>query len=156
LTLPNGQFHRVAEEEAIRFATLEVIDQRRRQPLRLAGQIPRSMNLHSRGGVNYRGRHTHVWQFRFAAVGGSPQLSYYLVGVQAKRQAYYAAYPALDDSDEENHVLAAWIAADSRAYSARERVLSLYRERLDERPDEAARHYELALIGISGRLSGCG
>jgi tetratricopeptide (TPR) repeat protein len=107
------------------------------------------MNLHSRGGVNYRGRHTHVWQFRFAAVGGSPQLSYYLVGVQAKRQAYYAAYPALDDSDEENPVLAAWIAADSRAYSARERVLSLYRERLDERPDEAARHYELALVGIS-------
>jgi tetratricopeptide (TPR) repeat protein len=148
LALPPGLSQRAAEGEAIRFATLEIIDQRRRQPLRLAGEIPRSMGLFHRGGLEYRGRLIHVWQFRFAAVGGSTKLSYHLLGVQAKRQVYFSVYPVLDSSHGEDGALAAWIAADSRAYTARERVLSVYRKRLDEQPNEAARHYELALVGI--------
>jgi tetratricopeptide (TPR) repeat protein len=140
---------RAAEGEAIRFATLEIIDQRRRQPLRLAGEIPRSMKLIHRGGLDYRGRLTHVWQFRFAAAGGSTKLSYHLLGVRAKRQVYFSVYPVLDSSPNEDGALAAWIAADSRAYTARERVLSVYRQRLDEQPSEASRHYELALVGIA-------
>jgi hypothetical protein len=97
LALPPGLSQRAAEAEAIRFATMEIIDQRRRQPLRLAGEIPRSMKLIHRGDLDYRGRLTHVWQFRFAAAGGSTKLSYHLLGVRAKRQVYLSVYPVLDN-----------------------------------------------------------
>jgi tetratricopeptide (TPR) repeat protein len=71
------------------------------------------------------------------------------VGVQAK-QSYFSAYPAvLTASDDEDTHLAGWIAGDWGAYSERERVLQVYRQRVSEKPEDAARHYELALVGVT-------
>jgi len=148
LALPPGLTHADAEKAAVRFATLEVIDSARRDPFRLSGSIPRSMVLTYRGGLIYRGRPTRVWRFKLEP--GVPLSTHHLVGVQAKRHAYYCAYPAiLTASDDEDAHLAGRIAGDWRAYSERERVLQVYRQRLSEKPQDAARHYELALVGVT-------
>jgi tetratricopeptide (TPR) repeat protein len=151
LALPPGLAHGDAEREAIRFATLEIIDRARREPLRLSNSIPRSMGLTYRGGVDYRGRPTHVWGFRVASLPGLSDAQYHLLGVQASRQSYYAVYQILEETDEEaeNQNLAGWIAGDWRAYSARERILDVYRRRQYEEPHNAGRHYELALVGVT-------
>jgi hypothetical protein len=147
LALPPGLTHADAERAAVRFATLEVVDRDRLDPFRLRGAIPRSMDLTYRGGLTYRGRPTHVWRFRLEP--RVPHTTHHLVGVQAQ-QTYFSAYPAIltVDDDEETH-LAGWIAGDWRAYSARGRVLQEYRRRLSEKPEDAARHYELALVGVT-------
>ncbi len=148
LALPPGLTHADAESAAIRFATLEVIDLDRPDPFQLRGAIPRSMALTHRGGLTYRGRPTRVWRFRLEP--GVPVSTHHLVGVQAKRHAYYCAYPAvLTASDDEDTHLAGWIAGDWGAYSERERVLQQYRQRVSEKPEDAARHYELALVGVT-------
>jgi hypothetical protein len=145
---PAGLTDADAERAAVRFATLQVVDTDRPDPFRLREPLPRRKKLVYRGGVDYRGRATHVWRFML-----DPDFKYstqHLVGVQAKRQSYFAAYVAMHavDDDEDTH-LASWIAADWRAYSERERILAVYRRRLREKPQDAARHYELALVGAA-------
>lgn len=147
LPLPDGLTHAQAEQAAIRFATLEVVDLDRPDPLRLRRAIPRAVDLSYRGGLRYRGRPTHIWRFRLEA--DVPHSTHHLLGVRAK-EIYFAAYPAIItvDDDEDTH-LAAWMAADWRVHSERERILGPYRHRLSERPDDPARHYELALVGVT-------
>jgi tetratricopeptide (TPR) repeat protein len=147
LALPNGLSHAAAENAAVRFATLEVVDMDRPDPLRLRGAMPRSRDLVYRGGLIYRGRPTHVW--RFPLEPGRAYSTQHLLGIRAQ-QAYFAAYPAIHavDDTEDTH-LPGWIAADWRAYSERERILANYRERLRDKPQDAARHYELALLGVT-------
>ena len=147
LALPPGLTHADAEQAAIRFATLEVVDLDRPDPLRLRRAIPRAMHLGYRGGLRYRGRPTHIWRFRLEA--DVPHSTHHLLGVLAK-EVYFSAYPAMItvDDDEDTH-LAAWTAADWRAHSERERILAPYRQRLNDKPQDAARHYELALVGVT-------
>lgn len=148
LPLPAGLAHADAEKAAVRFATLEVVDMDRADPFQLRGPTPRWKKLTYRGGLDYRGRATHVWRFML-----DPDFRYstqHLVGVQAKQRNYFSAYVAMHAvSDDEDTHLASWIAADWRAYSERERILAVYRRRLREKPQDAARHYELALVGVA-------
>ncbi len=145
--LPPGLTHADAEQAAVRFATLEAIDLDRPDPLQLRRAIPRAVNLSYRGGLRYRRRPTHLWRFRLEA--DVPHSTHHLLGVRAK-EVYFSAYPAIITvDDDENTHLAAWMAADWRAYSERERILAPYRQRLKDRPQDAARHYELALVGVT-------
>ncbi len=146
--LPPGLAHQDARSAADRFLTLELIDTGRRDPLRLPRPLPAATDVTYRGGVTYRGRPTRIWRFRLGPQ--IPHSSHHLVGVQAKRQTYYSVYPAiLTITDDEDTHLAGWIAGDWRAYSQRERILDVYRRRLSEKPRDARRHYELALIGVT-------
>jgi tetratricopeptide (TPR) repeat protein len=151
LGVPAGLSHEAAEKEALRVATLERIDRRRVDPLRVPDAIAPSPGFLYRGGLDYRGRPTRVWQsgaesgaLRAASTAHHPEPGYFVLGVCARRQAYYAAYRADEAASPGD-----WIAADWRAYSERERILAVYRRRLDEKPRAAARQYELALTGIA-------
>jgi tetratricopeptide (TPR) repeat protein len=148
LALPDGLSRAAAENAAVRFATLDIVDMDRPDPFRLRAPIPRTPAVSYRGGLDYRGRATHVW--RFMLDPDFRHSTHHLVGVQAKQHSYFAAYVAMHAvSDDEDTHLGGWIAADWRAYSERERILEIYRRRLREKPQDAARHYELALVGVA-------
>lgn len=149
MPLPSGLTARDAANAALRVATLDIVDRNRRSAYQLASRVPRSLRPVARGGMIYRGRPTYAWAFGFRCVDGAPQARYHLLGVQSKRQAYFAAYPALLTVDEDESIIGDWIAADARAYSERERILALYRRRLRQKPESSARLYELALMGTA-------
>ncbi|MCL4802083.1 MAG: hypothetical protein KJ025_21000 [Burkholderiales bacterium] len=150
MPLPPGLDHEAAERAARRVAALAIIDQRRRDPLRLSAPIPVSLQVSYRGGLRHDGRPTCAWRFGFVSVDGLAEATYHLIGVSgAGGQAYYSAYPAMLTLDETDSIIGDWIAADAQAYAERERILAVYRARLEEAPEQASRHYELALIGTT-------
>jgi hypothetical protein len=73
------------------------------------------------------------------------EVEHFVLGAATPSRRYYSVYPLNNQEDEVEGL----IAADAQAFRERERILDVYRGRVRERPGDAGRQYELALVGLA-------
>lgn len=146
---PPGLSEQGAQREAILYLSLEIADRPRRDVFRLAQPFPTSLELSYLGGLSHAGIPTCAWLFTDRPTtlpsGALLEVEHFVVGAARPACRYYSVYPSNNQEGE----LEGLIAADSEAFSERERILDIYRERLRERPADTRRQYELALLGLA-------